>query len=51
MMPGWLQAFARYRPATPMVKGERSALAGGSHGLAAVLVWSAALVAVCALSP
>ncbi|HTW03300.1 MAG TPA: ABC transporter permease [Streptosporangiaceae bacterium] len=43
-MPGWLQPFARYQPVTPMVNAVRSALTGGSHDLAAALIWSAALI-------
>jgi ABC-2 type transport system permease protein len=45
-MPGWLQPFASYQPVTPMVNAVRSALAGGTHDLAAALIWSAALIAV-----
>jgi ABC transporter DrrB family efflux protein len=47
-MPGWLQPFARYQPVTPMVNAVRSALTGGTHDLAVALIWSAALIAVCA---
>jgi ABC-type multidrug transport system permease subunit len=43
-MPGWLQPFARYQPVTPMVNAVRSALTGGTHDLAAALIWSAALI-------
>lgn len=45
-MPGWLQPFAKYQPVTPMVDAVRSALTGGTQGLAAALIWSAALIAV-----
>jgi len=43
-MPGWLQPFAKYQPVTPMVDAVRSALTGGTHDLAAALIWSAALI-------
>jgi ABC-2 type transport system permease protein len=45
-MPGWLQPFAKYQPVTPMVDAVRSALVGGTHDLAAALIWSAALLVV-----
>ena len=45
-MPGWLQPFARYQPVTPMVNAVRSALVGGTHDLAAALIWSAAILVV-----
>lgn len=45
-MPGWLQPFATYQPVTPMVNAVRSALTGGTHDLAAALIWSVALIAV-----
>jgi ABC transporter DrrB family efflux protein len=45
-MPGWLQPFAKYQPVTPMVNAVRSALTGGTHDLAAALIWSAALIIV-----
>jgi ABC transporter DrrB family efflux protein len=45
-MPGWLQPFAKYQPVTPMVDAVRSALSGGTHDLAAALIWSAALIVV-----
>jgi ABC-2 type transport system permease protein len=45
-MPGWLQPFAKYQPVTPMVNAVRSALTGGTHDLAAALIWSAALIVV-----
>jgi ABC transporter DrrB family efflux protein len=48
-MPGWLQAFARYQPVTPMVDAVRSLLAGGTTDLGLALVWSAALIV--ALTP
>lgn len=48
-MPGWLQGFAKYQPITPMVNAIRSTLTGGSHDLAAALMWSAALLVVFAL--
>jgi ABC-2 type transport system permease protein len=48
-MPGWLQAFARYQPITPMVDAVRSVLVGGTTDLSSALIWSAALIA--ALAP
>ena len=55
-MPGWMQAFARNQPITPMVDAVRSLVLGGPHavGLSGTtahyvvlsLLWSAALVAV-----
>jgi ABC transporter DrrB family efflux protein len=55
-MPGWMQAFARNQPLTPMVDAVRSLVLGGPHaaGLTGTtahyvtlsLIWSAVLVAV-----
>jgi ABC transporter DrrB family efflux protein len=45
-MPGWLQAFARYQPVTPMVDAVRSALVGFGTDVALALVWSGVLVAI-----
>ena len=45
-MPGWLQAFARYQPVTPMVDAVRSGLVGSGADVALALVWSALLMAV-----
>jgi ABC-2 type transport system permease protein len=45
-MPGWLQAFARYQPVTPMVDAVRSALVGSSGDVGLALVWSALLIAI-----
>lgn len=43
-MPGWLEAFAKHQPITPMVDAVRSVLAGGSQDLLVALVWSAVLI-------
>lgn len=45
-MPGWLQAFGRYQPITPMVDAVRSALVGSTSDIGLALVWSAALIVV-----
>ena len=45
-MPGWLQAFARYQPVTPMVDAVRSALIGSSADVGLALVWSALLIGI-----
>ena len=45
-MPGWLQAFAKYQPVTPMVDAVRSALVGSSSDIALAMAWSALLVAI-----
>ena len=55
-MPGWMQAFARNQPITPMVDAVRSLVLGGPHaaGLTGTtahyvvvsLIWSVVLVAV-----
>jgi len=43
-MPGWLQAFARFQPITPMVDAVRSTLAGSGSDVVLALAWSAALL-------
>jgi ABC-2 type transport system permease protein len=45
-MPGWLQAFAKYQPITPMVDAVRAALVGSANDVALALAWSALLIAV-----
>jgi ABC-2 type transport system permease protein len=55
-MPGWMQAFARNQPITPMVDAVRSLVLGGPHAVGLTgttahyvvvsLIWSVALVAV-----
>ena len=45
-MLGWLQAFAKYQPVTPMVDAVRSALVGSSSDVGLALAWSALLVAI-----
>lgn len=47
-MPGWLAAFARVQPVTPMVDAVRAVLAGSGSDVGLALLWSAALVALCA---
>lgn len=45
-MPGWLQAFARNQPTTPVVDAVRSLLRGNAAGAAPwhAAIWSAAIV-------
>jgi ABC transporter DrrB family efflux protein len=47
-MPGWLQAFARHQPITPMVDAVRDLCLGrpAGHDVAVALLWSVALVVV-----
>jgi ABC-type multidrug transport system permease subunit len=45
-MPGWLQPFSKYQPATPMVDAVRSLLTGSSSDVGLALAWSALLVLV-----
>ena len=57
-MPGWLQAFAKHQPLTPMVDSIRSLTLGqdaqtilghpAGHYLTPSLIWTAAVLAVCA---
>jgi ABC-2 type transport system permease protein len=57
-MPGWLQAFADHQPLTPMVDTIRALTLGpharavlghtAGHYLAPSLIWTAAILAVCA---
>jgi ABC-type multidrug transport system permease subunit len=57
-MPGWLQAFANHQPLTPMVDTIRAFTLGpharailghpATHCLTPALIWTAAIVAVCA---
>jgi ABC-2 type transport system permease protein len=49
-MPGWLQAFARHQPITPMVDAVRALCLGqpAGHDVAVALLWSVGLVAVLA---
>jgi ABC-2 type transport system permease protein len=57
-MPGWLQAFANHQPLTPMVDTIRALTLGpkaqsilghpAGHYLAPSLIWTAAILAVCA---
>jgi ABC transporter DrrB family efflux protein len=47
-MPGWLQAFAKVNPVTPMVDATRALFLGGDVGppLWKILAWSAGLIAL-----
>lgn len=45
-MPGWLQAFGKYQPITPMVNAVRSLIVGSSSDVVVALAWSALLLAV-----
>jgi ABC transporter DrrB family efflux protein len=51
-MPGWLQAFARHQPLTPMTDAARALVLGPAPGqhtghlVVAALLWSAGLIAV-----
>jgi ABC transporter DrrB family efflux protein len=57
-MPGWLQVFADHQPLTPMVDTIRALTLGphaqtilghpAAHYLAPALIWTAAILAVCA---
>ena len=56
-MPGWLQAFAKHQPLTPMVDTVRALTLGShaqtilgapaTHYLTPALIWTAAILAVC----
>jgi len=43
-MPGWLAAFARYQPVTPMVDAVRALLGGSGTDVGLALVWCATLL-------
>jgi ABC transporter DrrB family efflux protein len=47
-MPGWLQAFARYQPLTPMVDSVRALTLGQPAGrqVADALIWTLAIICV-----
>jgi ABC-type polysaccharide/polyol phosphate export permease len=47
-MPGWLQAFAKINPVTPMVDTVRALFLGGDvyASLWKILAWSAGLIAI-----